>query len=301
MHPRVRACLLIVVLFGATAVGPVLAQETSPPAAPARAEDPASPRDPAPRSPSAEFVRVATDPATAIRQGDTEGCGPVSLLNLLKLGPEPYRKAYAGISGGDDKRALSLLAERYCSPTGADGKAKYSHESGINDPNLSRLCSAVAAEYRLPAIDTLYTNRKADESNADFAVRVNRALIASLSRGLPVVMSIDSYGERDGKWRKLTGHYMLITGVQRMGKANPESFLIEFVNPAGGEHRQAFVFADGREHRGALAHFPDGDKRLAGNPYLSVASPYTDLRRNGLNVAARHEFYLTVVFGGFAP
>jgi hypothetical protein len=275
MNPRVPAFLLLLELL--VALG--------------RAQD---------ARPSPEFLRIPTDPAKAIRQGDTEGCGPVSLLNLLKLGPEPYRKAFAAISGGDDAQALPRLVERFCSPTGADGKVRYSHERGINDPNLSRLCAAVAAEYKLPAIDTLYTNRKAGEKNADFAVRVNRALVGSLTSGVPAVMSIDSYGVRDGKWRKLTGHYMLITGVQRIGKANPESFVIEFVNPAGGEHRQALVYADSRRHGGAFAHFPGGDEWLTDNPYLCIASPYTDLRRGRLDADARHEFFLTIVFGGFA-
>src|SRR5262249_54736883 len=77
---------------------------------------------------SGEFVRVATDPGQAIRQGDTSGCGPVSLLNMLKLGPEPYRKAYVAISQGDDKRALARLAEKYCSEKGTDGKARYTND-----------------------------------------------------------------------------------------------------------------------------------------------------------------------------
>lgn len=57
-----------------------------------------------------EIVRIEADLTRAISQGDTEGCGPVSLLNLLKLGPEPYQKAYTKLSQGDD--ALALEAAR---------------------------------------------------------------------------------------------------------------------------------------------------------------------------------------------
>jgi hypothetical protein len=256
-------------------------------------------KPPEPATVGGEMVRIGADPEQAIRQGDTEGCGPVSLLNLLKLGPEPYRKAYAAISQGNDQRALALLVAQYCAPKGGDRKVRYSHESGIDDPNLSRLCELVAADFKLTPIETLYTTRKKDESNTHFAQRVNEALVRSLSRGVPVLMSIDSYGERAGKWEKLTGHYMLFTGAQRIGKTNPSSFLVEYVNPADGEHRQALVYASRRKHDGAFAHFKEGDQWLKDNPYLCLASPYTELGQGDLDSQARHEFFLTILFGSF--
>ncbi|MCE9565596.1 MAG: hypothetical protein K8U57_26540 [Planctomycetes bacterium] len=248
---------------------------------------------------SDEFVRLDADVTQAISQGDTQGCGPVSLLNLLKLGPESHKKAYTKLTNGDDSLALKLLAEKYCSPNGAEGKVRYSNRTGIDDPNLSRLCTALATDFELPPIETLYTTRKKAEANPDFAKRVNEALIASLSRGVPVLMSIDSYGEREKKWTKLTGHYMLFTGVQRISKANPSSFLVEYVNPVGGEHRQAFVYAGRRKHEGAFAHFKDGDEWLKNDPYLCLSSPYTDLGQSKLDGNARHEFFLTILFGQF--
>lgn len=246
-----------------------------------------------------EIVRIEADLTRAISQGDTEGCGPVSLLNLLKLGPEPYQKAYTKLSQGDDALALKRLAAKYCSPTGAGGKVRYGDQTGIDDPNLTRLCAAVTNDFELTPIDTLYTTREAKESNPDFAKRVNDALVASLSRGVPVLMSIDSYGVRDGKWNKLTGHYMLFTGVQRIGKSNPSSFLVEYVNPVGGEYRQAFVYAGRRKHDGVYAHFKEGDEWLKNDPYLCMSSPYTDLAQTKLEGAARHEFFLTIFFGQF--
>jgi len=262
----------------------------------------ADPPKPTAKSPLAggEFVRLDTDVTHAISQGDTQGCGPASLLNLLKLGPEPHKKAYTKLSSGDDSLALKLLAENYCSANGAEGKVKYSNRTGIDDPNLSRLCNAVATDFELPPIETLYTTRKKGESNPDFAKRVNEALIASLSRGVPVLMSIDSYGEREKKWTKLTGHYMLFTGVQRISKSNPSSFLVEYVNPVGGEHRQAFVYAGRRKHDGAFAHFKNGDEWLKNDPYLCLSSPYTDLGQGKLDGNARHEFFLTILFGQFS-
>jgi hypothetical protein len=187
--------------------------------------------------------------------------------------------------------------EKYCSPNGAEGKVRYSNRTGIDDPNLSRLCTAVATDFELPPIETLYTTRKKGESNPDFAKRVNEAIIASLSRGVPVLMSIDSYGQREKKWTKLTGHYMLFTGVQRISKSNPGSFLVEYVNPVGAEHRQAFVYAGRRKHDGAFAHFKDGDEWFKNDPYLCMSSPYTDLGQSKLDGNARHEFFLTILFG----
>lgn len=99
---------------------------------------------------SDEFVRLDADVTQAISQGDTEGCGPVSLLNLLKLGPESHKKAYKKLTRGDDSLALKLLVEKYCSPNGAEGKVRYSNRTGIDDPNLTRLCTAVATDFELP-------------------------------------------------------------------------------------------------------------------------------------------------------
>ncbi|HEY1191803.1 MAG TPA: hypothetical protein VGE74_29495 [Gemmata sp.] len=250
-------------------------------------------------APSTEVVRIDADLSRAVDQGDTPGCGPVSLLNLLKFGPEPYRKVYARLDAGTDAGTLKQLTARYCSPTGAGGKARYSNRTGIDDPNLARLCAAVATDFDVPALDVLYATRNTGEPNPAFVKRVNGALVASLSRGVPVLMSIDSYGARDGKWKKLTGHYMLFTGAQRLGPANPSSFLVEYVNPVGGEHRQAFVYAGRRKHDGAYAHFKEGDEWLKSDPYLCISSPYTDLSQTKLDGGARHEFFLTILFGRF--
>lgn len=254
----------------------------------------------APAAAVGDIVRLDADVSAAIAQGDTEGCGPVSLLNLLKLGPSAHRAAYATISGGDDRKALRSLAKKYCSPTGDMGKVRYSDENGIDDPNLTKLCERIAADYKLPPIDTLYATRNKDESDADLAGRVNDAMIAALSRGVPVVLSIDSYGVKDGKWRKLTGHYVLLTGAQRLSRSNTRSFLIEYVDPVGARHRQAFVYAGGRDHDGAYAHRPGRDEWLKNDPYLCMSVPYADLNRSSLGRAARHEFFLTIIFGRFA-
>lgn len=279
--------LLIPTFLGAALLGG-LGRDDRSTAEPARSSQPAE-----------EMVHIEADPAGAISQGDTQGCGPVSLLNLLKLGPEPYRKAYRKLTGGKDEAALKRLAQKYCSPKGDGGKVRYSDENGIDDPNLSRLCAAVARDHDLPPIEALYTTRKKDESNRDFAKRVNDALVASLSRGVGVVASIDSYGARGGKWVKLTGHYVLLTGAQRLGKANPSSFVVEFVDPASGNHRQAYVYGGRRKHKGAYAHFEKGDEWLENDPYLCMASPYTDLGQGKLDGSSRHEFFLTIVFGRF--
>lgn len=243
-----------------------------------------------------DIVRVPVEENT-IRQGDTAGCGPISLLNMLKLGPRSFKKAYTEISGGSDAAALARLAKKYTSSTGKNGKAQFRINTGINDANLSRLCETVFKEHQLGTIDTLYTNRRPKENNSAFAKRVNGAIAHSLSEGIPVVMSVDSYGVRGKVWKKLTGHYMLITAVQPVGKTNPSSFLIEYVDPVGAAHRQAFLYASGFRDSRAIAHFKNGDKWLENNPYLYVAAPDKDLRESREPWSGRHELYLTILFG----
>ena len=243
-----------------------------------------------------EVVRVPVK-EDAIRQGDTAGCGPISLLNMLKLGPRSFKSAYAEISGGSDAAALARLAKRYTSPTGEDGKARFRLDAGINDANLSRLCETVFKDHQLGTVHTLYTNRRPKENDSAFAKRVNDAVVHSLSEGVPVVMSVDSYGVRGKSWKKLTGHYMLITGVQPVGKTNPSSFLIEYVDPVGAAHRQAFLYASSFRDSRAIAHFKSGDRWLENNPYLYVAAPGKDLRESREPWSGRHELYLTILFG----
>lgn len=245
----------------------------------------------------ADIVRIDADVARAISQGDTQGCGPVSLLNMLKLGPEAYQKAYRELAGDTGEQAFQRLKADYCDTKGKNGKVRYSDRTGINDAQLTRLCEAVANDFQLGDIDTLYTVRNEKESDQDFALRINRAIRHSLSNNVPVIMSIDSYGERDGKWQKLTGHYMLFTGVQPTGPSNPNSFLVEYIDPVGAKHRQAFVYVGERNHPGAYAHYPDGDQWLEGNPYLCMASPSTELAQRLLGHTGRHEFFLTIIFG----
>ena len=228
----------------------------------------------------AENILRLPSVAGALKQGDTPGCAPVSLLNMLKLGPENFKKAYAELSGGEDEKALNRLCAKYTSPSGAKGRARYNNNSGMNDKNTSMLCEQLFKDKQLGAIHTLYTVRKAKEDNAAYANRINAAIVASLKRGIPVIMSIDSYGISDGKWKKLTGHYMLITGVQPVGKTNPDNFLIEFIDPVGAVHAQAFIYASDRRESRAIAHFPERDKWLSNNPYLYMATPHKNLRES---------------------
>jgi hypothetical protein len=216
---------------------------------------------------------------------------------MLKLGPKSFKNAYAKISGGSDANALTRLAEKYTSRAGENGKIRFRLDTGINDANLSRLCEAVFKEHQLGAVHTLYTNRRPKEKDSAFAKRVNDAIVRSLSEGVPVVMSVDSYGARGKSWKKLTGHYMLITGVQPVRKTNPSSFLIEYLDPVGAAHRQAFLYASSFRDSRAIAHFKNGDKWLQDNPYLYVAAPDKDLRESREPWNGRHELYLTILFG----
>jgi hypothetical protein len=248
---------------------------------------------------SGGMVRVNTAGVSLISQGTTEGCGPVSLLNLLKLGPEKYRAAYAKLTGGRDTEALKALLAKYCSEKKSDGKARYSKDRGIDDPNLIKLSNLVAKDFDLGAIDSLYANRRKGEENAAFARRINEPLLRSLRRGVPVLMSVDSYAVRDREWRKLTGHYMLITGAQALGTANPHGFLIEYINPVGAKAGQSLVYASTRRPSRALAHFADGDRWLDDNPYLYIAAPSLDLSESRQPSEARHEYFFTIMFGQF--
>ena len=246
---------------------------------------------------SGGMVRIDWGDCAPVDQGDTSGCGPVSLLNMLKLGPPSFHQAFTQLCSEQDSQALTRLADKYCAAGGAGGKIAYSHESGINDANLSRLCNAVAADFQLGPITTLYTNRLEDESNGDFTQRINTRLLHSVRAGVPVVISIDSYAVRDQEWDKLTGHYVLLTGVQPVGAANAESFLIEYVDPVGARQRQAFVYGSSRRNSRALAHFPDGDRWLEDNPYLYVTAPALNLSESRQEEGARHAYFLTIVFG----
>lgn len=242
-----------------------------------------------------EFVRLDFGGRTPVTQGDTSGCGPTSLLNLLKLGPAAERSAFERLSRGEDGRSLARLLEKYTSAEGGDGKIRYTPDSGMDDPNLTRLCQQVARDGGLAPFDTLYAQRKADESNAAFAARIQSAATRSLSQGVGPIISIDSYRVRGKDWKKLTGHYLLLSAIQRTPQR--VGFAIEYLDPVDGQVHPAYVYASDRRPSRALAHFPEGDQWLENNPYLYVTAPELDLAESRQAADARHEYFLTILFG----
>jgi len=85
--------------------------------------------------------------------------------------------------------------------------------------------------------------------------------------------------------------------VQPTGRINPDNFAIEYIDPVGTRHKQAFVYGSTRRTSRALAHFKEGDEWLADNPYLYMTVPDKDLKESGQPWNSRHEYFLTILFG----
>jgi len=209
------------------------------------------------------------------------GCGPATLLNLLKLGGPEYAPVLKSLVGATDGVKMRYLVDRHFRhrPSSARPGDRRWSAHGIECVDLVEGFNELLADHHLAPLAATYLDRAEDESEADHLARVHRLIEDSLAAGTPPVLSLRSFlvkrrEENGGEphWETGFHHYVLLTALR--GTPSPAGFEIEAIDPWKARRTVLYLHreANGRAFR-ALKGNEDSGEWLKGQPFLQILAP----------------------------
>lgn len=224
-------------------------------------------------------------PAIPVDQRDYEdsanGCGPATILNLLRFGGAEFRPALRGLVGSTDGVLMRFLVDRYFRnrPSSTHPGWKRWGVHGIEGPDLAAGLNELLEEHGIAPTDSTFLDRRENESETSHLDRVHRLFADSLERGTPPLLSLRSFVVRrrerlggEPHWETGFAHYVLVTALR--GAPSPSGFEIEAIDPWRGRRTILYVH---REANGqsflALKGNAETGTWLEGRPFLQVLAP----------------------------
>lgn len=205
-------------------------------------------------------------------------CGPAALLNSLKFADSPWNGSLESFEGVSDRDALRLLIRRHGmrpSPH-LGGRPRWSRR-GINLADLTDIGNELVTPYGAGGVRYELLMAPSAENPGRLLARTHRCMERSLRNGIPPILSVRRFAQREGTWGVIDAHFITITGVPKRIPRNAESFAIQYIDPWGAVHREGRIESP---HEGS-AGFPVavlpmadiGKKRLRdGAPTFLAAS-----------------------------
>lgn len=233
-----------------------------------------------------EFLSIPVIPETVIRQraypDSPNACGPTALANCLKFGAPPLSAAWENLVGADDGTRLRFLIDRWF--TGREsgvfpGKKRLSFD-GTLEEDLAAAAVELATDQQLAPPRGGFLDRRPGEKSPAFLARVHEAIADSIRNGMPPILSLKTYVARRIErmdhqiaWEPAAHHWVVVTGVRRELRATDLGFAIDLIDPDGGRHTSAYLFAENRLNFRALKGTEARGQWLDGRPFLLVQAP----------------------------
>jgi hypothetical protein len=209
------------------------------------------------------------------------GCGPATLLNLLRFGGDGFAPALASLVGGSDGVRMRYLVDRYFRnrpSTHRSGQSRWTVH-GIGSEDFAVGTNELLSEHGIAPLASVSLHRKEGEGEAEHLERVRELLADSLERGVPPVLNLRSYlvkrrDENGGNpaWEAGVGHYVL--AVSLLGEPSGIGFLVEVIDPWQGRRTELQIHreANGQSFR-AQRGTDEEEDWLDGRPFLQVLAP----------------------------
>ncbi len=199
------------------------------------------------RALAAPALTVAADPAAApanqlVVAGNA--CGPAALLNAFRFGNADWRRASDAVAGKNDReRILRIIREIGMRPSRhLPGRARWSRR-GVNVADLRDMGDEMCAGKFLPPLSDEVLFLKPGESPEKLLRRVHHRLRASLSKGLPPVLSIRRYALRGkpAQWTVIDAHFVTLTSLPRGLDRKARSFPVTYLDPWGARRCEGTI------------------------------------------------------------
>lgn len=260
-----------------------------------------------------EQVAVEVEQSKAVDQlkYSKMACGPTCLVNALMFGPVKRKAVYNKLPGNTGFDKMKLLTESLKTQKSAyfDGKM-FDPEDGMRSRDLGVVANQLMEKYGAPKLTATYLDRDTSETGVHFLRRVCAKIENSLAAGQPVVANFETYGiDRDGEkkeggetlWNRLTGHFVLITAIEKMENDEQLSVSIRYLDPEGGKIRVAYLYAEERRKFGARKFLTEENEPwLKGSPFLQVLAPHLTMQIGNEAWHNRTTMHFTYMVGEFA-
>lgn len=206
------------------------------------------------------------------------GCGPASIMNMLKFSREDYLNAYLGVLGSDEGVKMRFLVDRYFKNRKSITypAAKRWMPSGIQSADLYTGLNEFLIDEGIPELSGTYLDLKKGETETNHIIRCHDLISASIRSGVMPILSLRSYivkrrEEKDfePQWETGVHHYVVVTSVTR--PPSKTGFEVEVLEPWRGKKTTIYIHreANGQAFR-ALKGIEENGNWLGGMPFLQV-------------------------------
>lgn len=195
-------------------------------------------------APSAPFREAENLSAQPFNQLDLAGnaCGPAALLNSYRFGKKTWRTLSEQPPDLSDRARIRAIARGPSMRESASlpGRARWSR-GGINISDLTDVANEISAGKNLPKLSHTTLVIHPPQTPEKHLRSIHAKLASSLSKGIPPLLSVRLYAERNGKWTSIQGHFVTVTSVPTRLEKGSHHFPIKIIDPLGGKFRQGHL------------------------------------------------------------
>jgi hypothetical protein len=237
------------------------------------------------------------------------GCGPATILNLLKFSSDPaISRLYGEILGGDDGTKMRFLVDRFFKSRNSvsyPGERRWGLH-GIESSDLATGLNEMLAENDLAPLASTYLDRRKDETAAEHLTRCHQLIARSIESGVMPVLSLRSFVvkrrermQMNPHWESGIHHYVLVVAVDE--KPSSLGFELEVIDPWRGKRGVVYLHRETHGHPfTALKGTEDNGEWLSGRPFLKgIAEDLPSLRPADLDWSERFNIVANFLIGRF--
>lgn len=209
------------------------------------------------------------------------GCGPASILNVLKFSGEEYQRVYVGLLGQSEGIKMRFIVDRYFKnrPSVTYPGEKRWRVHGIQNADLVAGMNELLAEHKLGELNATYLDIKEGETQRNHIVRCHDLISASLRSGVKPILSVRSFVVRQREennfepgWEAGFQHNVVVSSVTRAPTEN--GFELAVMDPYRGKKTTIFIHREGNGQAfRALKGIEGSGSWLSGTPFLQIIAP----------------------------
>lgn len=237
------------------------------------------------------------------------GCGPATILNLLKFSSDPAISGlYGDLPGSGEGTRMKYLVDRFFKSRNSvsyPGQRRWGLH-GIESSDLVTGLNELLQENDLTPFSFTYLDREEGETGVAHLTRCHQLIKRSIESGVMPILSLRSFVVRrrereqmNPHWESGVHHYVLVVGVDKTSSAL--GFGLEVIDPWRGKRGVVFVHREINEHPfTALKGTEDSGEWLSGRPFLQViAEDLPSLRPADLDWSERFLVVANFLIGRF--
>ena len=212
-------------------------------------------------------------------QDSINGCGPASILNLLRFSRPEYQAVESQLIGAKDSVRMRFLVDRYFRnrPSVVYPAQKRWGVHGILSADLVTGLNELLEENGVPELSATYLDRESEETESDHLERIYETIAESLENGVAPILSVRSFvvRHRDDKgpaWEAGWHHNVVIREIEETKDAT--GFALKALDPFRGKEVAMYIHIEGSgQSFRALKGIQESGNWLNGRPFLQVLAP----------------------------